>query len=61
LFEETRQNVQTVLDARNDLFTTYEQEVIEIDHKSMLNRFKTEYKSFLKIFNSQYRADKKVI
>jgi len=61
LFEEARRNVRTVLDIRNNLLATYELEVFEIDHKSMLHRFKTEYTSFFKIFNSQYKTDKKAI
>lgn len=39
----------------------YDEEVLNIDYSNMLKRFKTDYTSFTKIFNKEYKADKKII
>ena len=61
LFEEARQNAQVILDVRKNLTETFEQEIFNIDYKAMLSRFKSEYTSFFKIFNGQYKIDKKEV
>ena len=43
----------------NKISEKWEKEIISIDSDSILNRFKTEYRSIFKIFKLQYRTDKK--
>ena len=58
LYEEALKNTQLILEIRKDLTVIYEHELFDIDYKGMLTRFKSEYGSVFKIFNSQYRKDK---
>lgn len=46
---------------RYELFETYEKQIVNVDYKKILKRFKTEYTSFFKIFKSNYRSDCKEI
>ena len=46
---------------RNQLLETYEKTVFELDYADILNRFKTEYTNFFKIFKSSYKKDTKQI
>ncbi|MCD8079586.1 MAG: DUF4011 domain-containing protein [Bacteroides sp.] len=39
----------------------YDKEIVEIDHKAMLRRFRTDYTSFLKYLKPQYKKDKRLI
>ena len=45
----------------SEILSTWEKEIFEIDYTEILNRFKTDYKGIFKVFNSNYRADKKTI
>ena len=45
----------------NDILSSWEKAIFEIDYTEILNRFKTDYKSIFKVFNFNYRADKKTI
>lgn len=45
----------------SEILNTWEKEIFEIDYTEILNRFKTDYKGIFKVFNSNYRADKKTI
>ncbi|PKM52192.1 MAG: DNA/RNA helicase [Firmicutes bacterium HGW-Firmicutes-7] len=46
---------------KDDLLSTFENEILDIDYQSMFLRYKTEYTSFFKIFKKQYKLDKKEI
>ncbi len=39
----------------------FEREIFSIDYKAMYLRFKADYTSFFKVFNGQYRADKRLV
>ncbi|MBQ3054180.1 MAG: DUF3320 domain-containing protein [Clostridia bacterium] len=45
----------------NEILSNWEKEIFDIEYTEILNRFKTDYKSIFKIFNSNYRADKKAV
>lgn len=45
----------------NKISEKWEKEIISIDSDSILNRFKTEYRSIFKIFKLQYRTDKREV
>lgn len=61
VFEEAHQHINNILEIRSQLLSKFEREIFDIDFKQMLSRFKSKYTSFIKIFNSQYRADKRTI
>ncbi|HBV85321.1 MAG TPA: DNA/RNA helicase [Desulfosporosinus sp.] len=61
VFKETYQHVNNILEMRSQLLSKFEREIFSVDSKQMLSRFKTKYTSFFKIFNSQYKADKRTI
>ncbi|RNC29234.1 MAG: ATP-dependent RecD-like DNA helicase [Candidatus Dichloromethanomonas elyunquensis] len=61
LFATTKQNVENILGLQNKLLSTFEREILNVDFRAMLLRFKTDYTSFFKIFRGQYRTDKKTI
>lgn len=46
---------------KQDLLSEYETDILNIDFKGILSRFRTEYTSFLKIFKRQYKKDKKTV
>ena len=43
------------------LLKSWEKEILDYDYLSVLQRFKTDYTGFFRIFNQQYRTDKKNI
>ena len=60
-FEEFKKRAGVYYEKRTCLLRTYESEIFSIDYKSMMQRFKSEYTSVLKVFNGQYKADKRSI
>lgn len=48
-------------ETQNHILSEWEPDVLRLDYAPMLLRYKTEYTSFLKIFKSQYRHDKREI
>lgn len=61
-FVEIAKSIQIEInDLSIDLFTDFERDILEIDFDTMLIRFRTEYTSIFKIFNSNYNKDKKLI
>jgi len=58
---ETKTVCEQIESTRERVLKEWEPEIFELDYTSILARFKTEYTSFFKIFNSQYRKDKKQI
>ncbi|MFZ5944439.1 MAG: DUF4011 domain-containing protein [Bacillota bacterium] len=61
LFDTAKQNIENILGLRNKLLSTFDREILDLDFRAMLSRFKTDYTSFFKIFKGQYRTDKKTI
>lgn len=63
--EEEIKNVKLVYkEIENSLYelkNKYDENILNIDYQGMLLRFKTEYRSFTKIFKRAYRDDKKII
>ncbi len=45
----------------NEILNKWEKEIFDIEYIEILNRFKTDYKGIFKVFNSNYRADKKTV
>lgn len=60
-FEEFKKRADVYKEKRTCLLRTYEPEIFSINYISMLQRFKSDYTSVLKVFNGQYKADKKSI
>lgn len=61
LFEELNCKLGDYRSLKEDLLTTFENQIFDIDYQAILLRFKTEYTSFFKFFKKQYRTDKKEI
>lgn len=49
LYDEAYQQVDKILSLRGYLLSKFEREILDIDFKQILSRFKTDYTSFLKI------------
>lgn len=47
--------------ARKKILDSYEKEIFDIGYDEILKRFKTDYASFTRIFNKDYKKDKKEI
>jgi len=58
---EAMQKVNSILEVRNKLLSIFEREIFSINFKPIVARFKSEYTSFFKVFNKQYKADKRAI
>jgi very-short-patch-repair endonuclease len=56
-----KEHRMSLKEKRRALFPKWEQDVMTIDCDSMLQRFKTDYAGFFKVFKSAYHADVKVI
>ena len=52
--ETKRQQEKSI---REDLLTEFDKEIFLIDAKSLLPKFRADYASFLRIFNSEYKRD----
>ena len=61
LLSDAVETANTINTAKNNLLKVYEPSVFELDYKGILSRIKTDYTSFAKIFNKQYKEDKKSI
>lgn len=61
VLNEGQQHVYEIHKIRNHLLSTFERHILDLDFKQILARFKTEYTSFFRIFNRQYRADRKTM
>ena len=59
--EKAEQLVESIRSCRDEILETYEPEILEIDCKEMLTRFKTDYTSCLRMFNGGFKADCNVI
>lgn len=61
LLSDTITKLDKVNGLTAELLKNYEDEVLNVDYKALLNRLKTEYTSFAKIFKKDYRQDKKLM
>lgn len=59
--QKIRQNYIDIIDKENEILTIYEKEILEVDAARMLHRFKGDYSSMFRIFNSKYRKEKKYL
>lgn len=50
-----------VVEIENKLLADWEKDVLQLEYQPILNRYKTDYTSALRIFKSQYRKDKKTV
>lgn len=57
--DQVQEKVHFINAEKRKLFNVFEKEILDIDYLSILGRYRTEYKSFLKLFKSNYWADKK--
>ena len=60
LLDDLRNFINSYNSIKNKLFLDYEKEILDINYKEILKRFKSEYNSPLKIFNKNYKLDKKI-
>ncbi len=61
LFSIFKEKINELKSSRTDVLSLFEKEIFEIDYKAILSRFKTDYTSIIKIFNRQYKLDKKQV
>lgn len=61
LYEDAHEKISEYNFCREELLRTFEKEIFDIDYDAMYLRFKSDYTSFFKIFNKQYKADKRCI
>lgn len=52
-----QKNKKMLDELKQRLFANYEQPILSIDYKEILNRFKNEHNNLLKIFKSKYKED----
>lgn len=55
------ENASLIVSSQNSINQLFDDEIYLIDHKEILGRYKTDYNSIFKIFNSKYKKDKKNI
>jgi DNA polymerase III delta prime subunit len=58
LFYEARENHEKVIAIHKDVLDIFEKEIFDLDYKFLLKKFKTEFNSPFRIFNSNYRDEK---
>jgi len=61
IFEEMEHNHFEFTRKVEELKKNYDIKILDIDFESMLIRFKTEYTSFIKVFNKNYKNDKNIL
>ncbi|MEG1473588.1 MAG: DUF4011 domain-containing protein, partial [Christensenella sp.] len=61
VFAEAKQLAENHNEIKGKLLKVFEPEIFEVDYKAMQMRFKSEYTSVFKLFNSQYKIDKRAI
>lgn len=59
LIEDAKERATHLIETKAQILVDWESEVLSLDYAPILLRYKTDYTSFFKIFNSQYRNDKK--
>ena len=61
LIIETKSTYSEIHDLKTEILNHYDKEVLNIDYNSILIKFRTDYHSIFRIFNSQYRNDKNLL
>jgi len=61
IITDIRNTQKEIKDVKEALLSKFNQEILNIDYKSMLIRFNTLYGNFTKFFKGSYRSDKKTI
>ncbi len=61
LFNEARVKANQLNEIIGIISASFEDTVFAIDYNGVLTRYRTDYTSFLKFFNKNYKADKKLI
>ena len=61
LLNDARNTARQIQELINLISAIYEDTVFHIDYNGIFTRYKTEYTSFFKIFNNNYRKDKKQV
>lgn len=61
LFNEARVKANQLNEIIGVISASFEETVFAIDYNGILTRYKTDYTSFLKVFNKNYKTDKKLI
>ncbi|WP_040329550.1 DUF4011 domain-containing protein [Clostridium ihumii] len=56
--QEFKDNYEKYKIETDELFKEFDKSILDIDYENIIVRFKTEYTSFLKIFNKNYKVDK---
>lgn len=59
MVEEAKEKAMRLLEIKDQILANWEADILTLDYSPMLLRYKTEYTSFFKVFNSQYRNDRK--
>ena len=61
LIEDAKERAAHLIETKAQILADWESEVLSLDYLPILLRYKTDYTSIFKIFNSQYRNDKKLL
>jgi very-short-patch-repair endonuclease/KaiC/GvpD/RAD55 family RecA-like ATPase len=61
LFADAKERHEKINSIHKDFLEIFEKEIFDIDYKNFLRKFKSEYNSLFRIFNSNYRHDKNYI
>jgi len=61
IYDEAVDKVKKIEEIVSKLSLEFEDGIFDIDYNDIFSRYKTEYTSFFKIFNSSYKVDKKKV
>lgn len=61
LLRESTERLMDIDIIKCELEKSFEKDILTVEYKEMLFRFRTQYSNFLKIFKKQYRTDKTMI
>ena len=61
LFLSAEEKAIVIKNLQAKLLNNFEKDILDLDYKPILNRFKTEYNSFFKYFKKSYKKDLKLI
>lgn len=61
LYKQCKENAKILSDTQSTLLNEFEKDILSLDFKPILERYKTEYTNIFKIFKKQYKKDKKAL
>ena len=61
VYEQSKENANVFFDNQSQLLYEFEKDILDLDFKPILARYKTEYTNIFKIFKSDYKKDKKTL